>query len=501
MTPPMLGTPEFLMLEVLAYVATCVQLVHLVVSSLMRPAGRRLWGALASGCAVLVPGLVANMLAALNWQMRTHLALALAARGMLDALWLVAPPVLAMAALAVVLRDWGVALAAVLSALWLPPVVGAFGIWWDMVAAASLVGLLLLSVLSLHSDRRVRRERPSAMSVAEALNGIAVGIMVTDGRGGPVFMNAEMRSQLEELGFPTDLGNVGGVWEQVEELSLDPADLGLEKAVLRQVGDEAEKPGRALVRLSDGRVFLAMVERPGGVRQGTRAFSIEVTQLVDAQHRIARANAELDTKNGALARQLANVQGISRQAAFLRMRAAVHDVIGQRLSILQRYLDAGEIEGESLERLQRLMSSVMDDLRAASEQDVTESLEDVVEAFSLAGVRVEVEGELPEKRAIANAFVRVVREASTNACRHGQARVVHVRLEQVEEGGITWETLHIVDDGTPPLQNPSLQGEVPPFKEGSGIAGMRRAIEGCGGTFEVLPGTPFVVFAKVALTG
>lgn len=48
------------------------------------------------------------------------------------------------------------------------------------------------------------------------------------------------------------------------------------------------------------------------------------------------------------------------------MRARVHDVIGQRLSILHRYLEEGRLDDESLEQIDPLLRSIAADLRSGA---------------------------------------------------------------------------------------------------------------------------------------
>lgn len=509
------------LLEAAAFADLCLQVLHAVTAASMRPRGRRLPAVAAGACAVLHLSLAADMLAALDWQASPFLAESLAAAGMLPLLWANLPLACALAALACPLGDRLLLAEGALALTALPPVAAALGGWWNLAAALDLCGFLAAGAAQLLRDLRRRWAGPTDASVAEAMNAISVGMLVTDGRGGSAFMNDAMRSQLEGLGFPTDLGDLSHVWEEARARAVTLEDLGVSGEEGGPLGagspwgggsstaDAGPFPSasdagrdRMLVRAGDGRVLLAALERPRDGRGGTRAFSLDVTRLVEAAQRLSSANDALEEANAELGAQLADVQAVARQAAFLRMRAAVHDVIGQRLSILQRYLDAGKVDEGSAARLRALMDSILRDLREASGADPAESLEDVVDAFALVDVDVVVEGDLPDSQPVSNALVRVVREACTNACRHAQARTVWVELgsardedgEDGEDGG-AWATLEVHDDGAP-------GGDVPAggaVREGTGIPGMRRAVEELGGELAVSPGPPFSVSARVPL--
>lgn len=80
------------------------------------------------------------------------------------------------------------------------------------------------------------------------------------------------------------------------------------------------------------------------------------------------------------------------------MRARVHDVIGQRLSILHRYLEEGRLDDESLEQIDPLLRSISDDLRSGGDSEPAEQLGDIIHAFGLVSVQIDVEGRFPRTR-------------------------------------------------------------------------------------------------------
>ena len=71
---------------------------------------------------------------------------------------------------------------------------------------------------------------------------------------------------------------------------------------------------------------------------------------------------------------------------------------------------------------------------AGGDSEPAEQLGDIVHAFGLVSVQIDVEGELPNDARVAAAFLQIIREASTNATKHAQAHQVHVRLWQEGTG-------------------------------------------------------------------
>ena len=167
-----------------------------------------------------------------------------------------------------------------------------------------------------------------------------------------------------------------------------------------------------------------------------RIIGLDVTEYAHAHDRLAQANHLLELAGQELQAQIEEVKKVADNAAYLRMRARVHDVIGQRLSILHRYLEEGRLDDESLEQIDPLLRSIAADLRSGGDTEPAEQLGDIVHAFGLVSVQIDVEGELPEDARVAAAFLQIIREASTNATKHAQAHRVHVRLWR--EGAEGW---------------------------------------------------------------
>ena len=172
------------------------------------------------------------------------------------------------------------------------------------------------------------------------------------------------------------------------------------------------------------------------------------------------------------------------------MRARVHDVIGQRLSILHRYLEEGRLDDESLEQIDPLLRSIAADLRSGGASEPAEQLGDIVHAFGLVSVQIDVEGALPEDARVAAAFLQIIREASTNATKHAQAHRVHVRLwlEGTDAGAVACMT--ISNDGSPAPVS---------YREGTGIPGMRHVAQNLGGSLEVHAAPPFTLTVSIPL--
>ena len=388
------------------------------------------------------------------------------------------------AAVAVRARRPGCVLDALLMGLCAPAAIRALGPAWNVVALLDIAWFLYRGLSGIVDGLVRRSEELTELSVAEALMGMPAGILVVGPTGGSTFMNVRMRACLQALGMPCDLGDQSGLWER---LSAAGRDLRAEASSLGAPETLGAGEDRLLVDLPDGTTWLFARDATGPQGRRTRVVCLDVTEAVRANAELGRTNRELERAADELRACLADVGRAAETAAYLRMRSRVHDVVGQRLSILHRYLETGRTDASSVAELERLLSSVMADLRGGDGADPRAELDAVVAAFALVGLDVQVRGELPAGKAGA-AFTRIVREACTNSCRHAHAKRVFVELGRSDGGHAL---LTVTDDGEPCAG----EGTVP--AEWGGITGMRREMACLGGSLTVARAPRFTVRAEV----
>lgn len=245
------------------------------------------------------------------------------------------------------------------------------------------------------------------------------------------------------------------------------------------IGKIEAAPGEWLWRQSrQGEPSLAggakrVVETPAGsfyqfamsvdaAKAETILLGLDVTdeRMIQAEERALQA--QLESERVALGKLMDRIEGIAAKDALVKMRSKIHDVIGQRLSILHRLLE----EDPSRERIAMMISTVrdmMEDVNGDVDASAQAKLDAIVESFGFAGIEIEVDGVLPNAKREGDVLVGIIREASTNAVLHSQANRVYVTIGQ-EEGILVMD---VESDGEP------LGHE---NEEGTGIAGMRRAL-------------------------
>ena len=94
-----------------------------------------------------------------------------------------------------------------------------------------------------------------------------------------------------------------------------------------------------------------------------------------------------------------------------------------------------------------------------------------------------VSGLLPDDPAVAAGYTRIIREASTNAVKHGHAKKVSVDIRETSEG----RTLSISNAGVAASER---------IRFGTGLPGMNETAQSFGGTLAVTSYNPFTIVIK-----
>jgi len=184
----------------------------------------------------------------------------------------------------------------------------------------------------------------------------------------------------------------------------------------------------------------------------------------------------------------------------LRFGRDMHDVMGRNLAVIAlkselavQLARRGRPEAvDQMTEVQRIAQESQREVRAVvrgyREADLDVELAGAQGVLSAAGITCEVTGEaggLPGE--VQSALAWVVREATTNVLRHGDARRCEVLL-RVEEGRVL---LTVENDGAKATAGGT----------GSGLAGLRERLSAVGGTLTAGPaeGDVFRVVAEVPL--
>lgn len=358
------------------------------------------------------------------------------------------------------------ALAACATPLLFPVVVGT-GVPFLTIDAA----LFAIRVpVALVRDALHMKSHVTWLSIAESIKEMPDGILCATTRGDILLLNDRMRYYLEKLGLPMDLADARGIRDSLRE-----------RGTALTAGSRSRSDDTVNIEFPDGEVCLVSFDQAElGRRRCMRIMAYDVTENVRLSRNIAEANRELELRCDEIRDSMQAVVRISEDRAMVRMKSRVHDIIGQRLSMVHRLLEDGDLSDASIAQMRPLLKGILEDLDPNPNLTAHDELASIIDTFGLIGVTVERKGELPADAGVASAMVTIIREAATNAVRHAQAlhvtASISTRKTDWEQGCAPCTVLTIDNDGTTCADGPA---------EGSGIPGMRRAAQAVGGVLEI----------------
>lgn len=330
--------------------------------------------------------------------------------------------------------------------------------------ALFLISLLFLLLRSVHLCVLRYREIKtglSALSVKNAVDNLHTGVLfsLTDGR--VLLMSSSMQRLMTQITGEV-YRNAGLFYEQLCSGAFDDACR------------RAELDNQLVCLLPDDTAWMfTRAELSINGRACIQLTASDVSERYRLTAELRAQNDALESRSEELKQAMAGLQRLSRERETHRAKMRAHDVLGQRLSLL-----LGMVRGEQpldIGLLKSLSEGLLRELSVGPEGlSPEDELLNLQQIFGSIGVKIELEGRLPEDGARARLFVDVIRESVVNAVRHGFA--TQVRIRSFLEDGL-WR-LHICNNGHPPTR---------PIVEGGGIGGMREKLAPSGGTLLVKP--------------
>lgn len=211
------------------------------------------------------------------------------------------------------------------------------------------------------------------------------------------------------------------------------------------------------------------------------AFQVFAALLLHYARRAEAMAEDLRAVNAHLLTTRYLLDEAARDQERLRLSRELHDVAGHKLTALKlnlrqlrRHPDLNE--SEELEQAAGLADELLGDIRGVVRQlrasdgiDLARGLRKLAAPFPRPALELEIDPAFQVQRADqAEAVLRLVQEALTNAARHGKARHLWVRLGNRDRN----LHLELEDDGAAAW----------PVAPGNGLNGMRERIESLGGT-------------------
>ena len=334
---------------------------------------------------------------------------------------------------------------------------------WSALFVLILLAARLV-LLACAASTMLEREVTIA-SIREGLDLLPEGILFARENGAAVLVNIQMLAFMERL-LGQQFRNAAIFWQAL--MNFDHPTLAE-----KEVRDDA-----ILFRFSGGDSWLVQRIRLMNGLSGWQLTASCVTELDAVTRELEAKNARLSAMISAQKDLLDTLEETERHRTLQEITSRVHDVLGQRISMLQQLL-ASPAPKDALDTIVRI-DSLLEAVPLAQEAHPATLLADMTDTYRSLGVRLTLSGALPRNMRRARAFAAIIREALSNAVCHGRANEIVIALSE--------RRLHIRDNGI------GCTGQLRP---GGGLTGMMRRVNALGGRLIITPAPHFELDAQI----
>jgi hypothetical protein len=210
----------------------------------------------------------------------------------------------------------------------------------------------------------------------------------------------------------------------------------------------------------------------------TQMQAMNVTDLYAKKAELEQENNLLAEANARAKALYAQLDQLVRERETLAMKVKVHDELGLALIASGKLLGQEKASLSDLRSAGRLWAEIACNLGIAEPSSpegkpaADRALSDLLAAAAGIGVKIILNGELPQDDGVAYLFTVAMRECATNLVYHAGGDTLSVTLR---------ETAHFREAV---IEN---NGEAPdgPIREGGGLGSLRRQIEAAGGNMRI----------------
>ncbi|MDO4720401.1 MAG: hypothetical protein Q4A78_07040 [Peptostreptococcaceae bacterium] len=315
------------------------------------------------------------------------------------------------------------------------------------------------------------------LSIKEAMDKIPVGNMFCSEDDRILFVNPAMNRAMKELGF-REYESGERFWSKICGMDVVGSNIRCESAceqerdvcILRTDEGSSWEFSKTEVRIRDRRYM--------------NISAIDVSEKDKLNIVLNNQYEELREIERELRKMGETIRKSQQEQAVLELKNRIHDIMGQRLSIIHQILESNRHLSLSLKELQRLLGTMLFDLKDREAEDPKRIFENIKRSCALIGVSLSLQGEFIGTEDQKKLMMKVIREAVTNAVRHARAKKIEVDISE------SLDEIHmkIVNDGELPQDS---------ISEKQGISGMRRRAAEQDGHIHIISRPIFAVLLRL----
>ena len=324
----------------------------------------------------------------------------------------------------------------------------------------------------LYKESVICRDMITRSSIRESADMMPIGLCFARPGGHPYLVNRRME-ELSHAVLGRSLQNEESFWSDVSAGGIEPDT--------RRITID----GISAIMLGNGSVWA--FDRKIINVSGTDVVQLtasDMTELYQLAQRLREENHVLQKMNDRLRNYGETVEELTRTRERLAAKIRIHDSIGQNLMSTRYFLMKGADEDDACDifvKWKRIAALLRQE---DSGEECTGVIKYLTNAAESAGVRIILEGEMPEKPETQELIVAAGAEALTNAVRHAGVRELRMIIKENRD---SYLIDFLNDCGDAANSSPMT------VLEGGGLSSLRHRVESAGGIMSVKRGDVFTL--------
>lgn len=310
--------------------------------------------------------------------------------------------------------------------------------YYGYIVSGTYFYILIRAFMVFYKCNDNRKEYPGTLSIKDGLDDLSNGVIFANMFGQITYINQSLKDILFALDI-SSYNKIKQIYSGIKKYALYSGRIISDKDIIININD---KSYRILIN-----------------NDYTQLISQDISLEEKLTQKEENNKKELSIINKELENQLDKVEDIQKEKELLSIKGNIHDNLAQQLSILHSFLLIDN--SKDLRELKKNLLKISDTTFINEEKSV--DLDYLVDILHQIGVNLIIKGNFPSDKKKQALFIKVIKEGTTNAIKHGFAKNIVVNIKENE--------ISITNDGL----------VLEDIKYGNGLNSIQKEVENLSG--------------------
>lgn len=350
-----------------------------------------------------------------------------------------------------------------ISAVSFPRFITAYFIIW---LGWGLLGLAFLNHCYLVSGRQI-----TSLSIKQAIDHLPYGLSYAH-QNGQIFLTNNFLYHLLSDKLAIKQNNIHQVWAALAVSTGNPSASANTGSQQIQIADRSYAFRLDCLKTKAKTFYTLTAE--------------DITDKLQLAQQIKDDNVRLDNIAHSLKAAIQSIEATEKNQVLIQSKMKLHNVFAQKISLIHYFLTSSRHnQSQALSQITPILADLKHELYADLISSPAQIKNNLLLSLDKLGVSYSFCGQLPTDLS-AHLLIEIMREATTNAIRHGNAS--HLDFELISNSA--FHRLVITNDGYCPIESPT---------KGNGLTAIEDRLQQLGGHLQIESKPQFKLIASIPI--